>query len=335
MVSPHLARANRGKPSYQQIIMKIGKYGNSVKAKITSNARLFAILTGVMFSCKVSVPQEHDGKSAYINLLAHGGDSAAVAGRYIGLENTINFRDLGGLKTKDGRTVRKGFIYRSDNLSKLETADFGRFNALRIATVYDLRTDHEIKGKEDHLPANVHYLHTPVVQDNAGEIKGLKKRVLNGEITEQQAKDMTARFYADAVTVNIGSVKDILKQITSSNQPVLYHCSAGKDRTGIISALILSVLNVDRQVIVDDFMVSNYYRRGRAEKTLGKAKLGRIIKPKLNMGAVEILSTVDESFINATFNAIDSTYGGMEPFIENQLGINKEARKLLIEKLTD
>jgi protein-tyrosine phosphatase len=315
--------------------MKISKYGNSVKSKITGAAWLSAILAGVMFSCKVSVPQEHDGKSAYSDLLARGGDSATVAARYIGLENTINFRDLGGLKTKDGRTVRKGFIYRSDNLSKLETADFGRFSALRIATVYDLRTDHEIKGKEDHLPADVRYMHTPVVQDNAGEIKGLKKRVLNGEISGQQAKEMTARFYADAVTVNIGSVKDIIKQITSSDQPVLYHCSAGKDRTGIISALILSVLNVDRQVIVDDFMASNYYRRGRAEKTLGKAKLGRVIKPKLNMDAVEILSTVDESFISATFNAIDSTYGGMEPFIENELGIDKVARRVLIEKLTE
>lgn len=300
-----------------------------------SSLGLSVVLAGLMFSCKVSVPAEHDGKAAYNDLTTRGGDSAAVSARYIGLENTINFRDLGGLKTKDGRTVRKGFIYRSDNLSKLETEDFGRFNALRIATVYDLRTDHEIQGKEDHLPANVRYQHTPVVQDNAGEIKGLKKRVLNGEITEQQARDMTAKFYADAVTVNIGSVKNILTQITSSDQPVLYHCSAGKDRTGIISALILSILNVDRQLIVDDFMVSNYYRRARAEKTLGKAKLGRIIKPKLNMDAIEILSTVDESFINATFNAIDSTYGGMEPFIENELGINKVARRILVEKLTE
>lgn len=316
------------------MIMKTSQYGDCIKSRPRAAAWLFTILAGVLFSCKVSVPREHDGSSAYNDLLARGGDSATVAGRYIGLENTINFRDLGGLKTKDGRTVRKGFIYRSDNLSKLETADFDRFNALRIATVYDLRTDHEIEGKEDHLPAHVAYKHTPVVEDNAGEIKGLKKRVLNGEITEQQAKDMTARFYADAVTVNIGNVKNILKQITSSDQPVLYHCSAGKDRTGIISALLLSILNVDRQVIVDDFMVSNYYRRDRAEKTLGKAKLGRIIKPKLNMDAIEILSTVDESFINATFNAIDSTYGGMEPFIENELGINKMARKALIEKLT-
>lgn len=295
---------------------------------------LYLIISTFLISCKVSVPQEHNGQAAYHDLLTRGGDSATVAGRHIGLEHTVNFRDLGGLKTKHGRTVRKGFIYRSDNLSKLETDDFAAFNALRIATVYDLRTDHEIEGKEDRLPANVRYMHTPVVEDNAGEIKGLKKRVLNGEITEQQAKDMTAKFYADAVTVNIGAVKGILKQVTSSEQPVLYHCSAGKDRTGIVSALILSILDVDRQVIVDDFMVSNYYRRARAEKTLGKAKLGRVIKPKLNMDAIEILSTVDESFIRATFSAIDSTYGGIEPFIENELGIDKAARQALRERLT-
>jgi protein-tyrosine phosphatase len=283
----------------------------------------------------VSVPAEHDGTSAYHDLVTHGGDSATVARRYIGMENTVNFRDLGGLKTKDGKTVRKGMIYRSDNLSKLESDQFQQFNALRISSVYDLRTDHEIKGKEDHLPTNVRYRHTPVVEDNAGEIKGLKKRVLNGEITEQQAKDMTAKFYADAVTVHVGATKSILDSITASGEPVLYHCSAGKDRTGIVSALILSILNVDRQVIVDDYMLSNYYRRHRAEKTLGKAKLGRVIKPKLNMDAIEVLSTVDESFILATFNAIDSTYGGIEPFIENQLGIDKATRLKLIAKFTE
>ncbi|GGN12404.1 protein-tyrosine-phosphatase [Dyadobacter beijingensis] len=312
-----------------------GNYKKPSALKSSASIRLFIILAGISFSCKVAVPAEHDGKSAYQDLLQHGGDSATVASRYIGLENTVNFRDLGGLKTRDGRTVRKGLIYRSDNLAKLEDDDFGRFNALRIATVYDLRTDHEIAGKEDHLPANVHYLHTPVVQDNAGEIKGLRKRVLNGEISEQEAKDMTAKFYADAVTVHVAAVKDILKQIINADQPVLYHCSAGKDRTGIVSALILSIVNVDRQIIVDDYMLSNYYRRARAEKKLGKAKLGRVIKPKLNMKAIEVLSTVDESFINATFNAIDSTYGGIEPFIEKELGIDKAARKALVEKFTE
>jgi len=135
--------------------------------------------------------------------------------------------------------------------------------------------------------------------------------------------------------VHVGAVKTILNDITASDQPVLYHCSAGKDRTGIVSALILSILNVDRQLIVDDYMLSNYYRRNRAEKTLGKAKLGRIIKPKLNMDAIEVLSTVDERFIRATFNAIDSTYGGIEPFIKNQLGIDQATRLKLIAKFTE
>ncbi|PSL31345.1 tyrosine-protein phosphatase [Dyadobacter jiangsuensis] len=316
--------------------MNTHPYRNPLLKKLHFRAWwLFAVLGPLMFSCKVSVPAKHDGKAAYHDLLTHGGDSVAVAQRYLGLENTVNFRDLGGLKTKEGRTVRKGMIYRSDNLSKLETKQFDQFNALRIASVYDLRTDHEIEGKEDHLPSNVRYRHTPVVEDNAGEIKGLKKRVLNGEITEQQAMDMTAKFYADAVTVHVGAVKAILNDITASDQPVLYHCSAGKDRTGIVSALILSILNVDRQLIVDDYMLSNYYRRNRAEKTLGKAKLGRIIKPKLNMDAIEILSTVDESFIRATFNAIDSAYGGIDPFIENQLGIDQATRVKLVAKFTE
>lgn len=295
---------------------------------------LSLLLACVAFSCRVSVPKEHDGSAAYAHLLAQGGDSATIAGRLIGLEETVNFRDLGGLQTKDGKTVRQGMIYRSDNLAKLKTGEYSRFSNLRIATVFDLRTDHEIEGKEDQLPEGVRYLHTPVVEDNAGQIAGLKKRVLNGQITEQQALDMTAGFYADAVTAHAGAVKDILNQILRSEQPVLYHCSAGKDRTGIISAIILSILNVDRQLIVDDYMLSNYYRRDRAEKTLGKAKLGRVIKPKLNREAIEVLTTVDERFINATFDAIDKTYGGMEPFIANQLGIDPATRTALIARLT-
>ena len=90
----------------------------------------------------------------YFNLVS-GSDTTVVSNRYIDFENTVNFRDIGGLKTKDGKTIRWGKIYRSDNLSQLETNDFSKFNNMHIKTVYDFRTDHEIKGKEDHLPENV------------------------------------------------------------------------------------------------------------------------------------------------------------------------------------
>lgn len=284
-------------------------------------------------SCKVSVSEIHDGKSAYHQLM-QAGDSAILANRHISFSKTLNFWDIGGLKTKDGKTVRLGKIYRSGNLAELDEDEFAKFSATRIAHVYDLRTNHEIKGKEDHLPPNVQYLHTPTVADNEGEIAQLKKKVINGEISEAMAKDMTTRFYEDAVSVNVNALRDIIKGITDSDEPVLYHCSAGKDRTGIVSALILSILNVDREMIVNEYLLSNYYRNARTEKTLGKAKMGKIIKRKMDLQAVEVLTTVEEGFINATFDTIDKKYGGMDSFIQNQLGIDHKTRAQLIEKFT-
>ena len=284
-------------------------------------------------SCKVGVSENHNGQSAYRQLMQRG-DSAVLAKRYIPFSKTLNFRDIGGIKTTDGKTVRLGQIYRAGNLAELDNDEFGRFNATHIARVYDLRTDHEIKGKEDHLPPNVQYFHTPTVADNEGEIAQLKKKVINGEISEAMARDMTTEFYEDAVSANVNALRDIIKSITESDEPVLYHCSAGKDRTGIVSALILSILKVDRETIVDEYLLSNYYRNAHTEKTLGKAKMGKIIKRKMDLKAVEILTTVDESFINATFNTIDKKYGGMDSFIQNQLGIDQKTRMRLIDKFT-
>ncbi|MCF0065241.1 tyrosine-protein phosphatase [Dyadobacter sp. LJ419] len=294
----------------------------------------YIFIAGVaLASCKVGVADNHNGESAYRQIM-QGGDSAILAKRYVSFNETLNFRDIGGLKTRDGKTVRLGKIYRSGNLAQLDSDEFAKFNATHIARVYDLRTDHEIKGKEDHLPPNVQYLHTPTVEDNAGEIAQLRSRVINGEISEMQGRDMTVKFYQDAVSGNVDALRDIINGITASGEPVLYHCSAGKDRTGIVSALILSILNVDRETIVNEYLLSNYYRNAHTEKTLGKAKMGKIIKRKMDLKAVEVLITVDESFINATFDIIDKRYGGMDSFIQNQLGIDQEARARLVEKLT-
>jgi protein-tyrosine phosphatase len=304
------------------------------RIKIRRWVLVYTALTSLaLASCKVTLSDRHNGKSAYANLSKEG-DASLLEKRHLEFEGTVNFRDLGGVKTTEGRTVKLGKIYRSDHLAGLETREFDKFNALQIGTVYDLRTNHEIKNKEDHLPQHVKYLHTPTVEDNEGEIVKLRDKVINGEISEKQAVEETVRFYEDAVTVHAGSLKTIIQDITASEEPVLYHCSAGKDRTGIVSALILSILRVDRQTIVNEYMLSNYYRKDKAEKTLGKAKLGKIIKRKMDLKAVEVFTTVDESFINATFNAIDKTYGGIEPFIQNQLGIDPATRQRLIDKLT-
>jgi protein-tyrosine phosphatase len=267
-------------------------------------------------------------------MILTGDDTLTVLNRRLDFGKMVNFRDLGGLKTTEGRTVKWGKIFRSDNLSTLKTREFERFNDLNIKTVYDLRTDHEIKGKEDHLPTGVQYVHSPTVKDNEGQIAQLRARVIKGEISEEQATYQTIGFYHDAAAVNMGSLTGIIQQIINSDEPVLYHCSAGKDRTGIVSALILSILRVDRAMIMKEYLMSNYYRRAKTEKMMGKARLARIIKPKLDLKAIRVFMTVDERFLNAFFEVIDNEYGGMDKFIRNQLGIDDDARKQIIEKLT-
>ena len=269
----------------------------------------------------------------YLTVVANG-DTTVITNRQVDFQDVANFRDIGGIKTFDGKTVKWGMIFRSDNLSKLRTDEFDKFSDLNIGTVYDLRTGNEIKGKKDHLPKSTRYLHTPTVKDNGDLLTQLRKKVLNGEITEEESIRLTLKLYQDNVSENLPAVKNLLHQVLFSETPVLYHCSAGKDRTGIVTALILSILHVDKQTIFDEYLLSNFYRREKIEKMLGKAKLAKIIKPHLNLKVIENFMRVDARYLMATFDFIDQNYGGMDAFIKNELQIDKKTQTLLIEKFT-
>lgn len=269
----------------------------------------------------------------YITMIA-GRDTTTLANRHIYFKKVVNFRDVGGLKTTQGKTVKWGKIYRSDNLSQLRASEFDKFNDLRIKTVFDLRTPQEIEGKEDNLPDNVTYVHAPSVLDHGDLLSGMRSKVLNGEVSNEQSAQYMADFYRSIVADNIPALKQLLQTLLSSDEPVLYHCSAGKDRTGITTALILSILKVDRQTIINEYLLSDYYRREKVEKMLTKAKIATVIKPHLGVCVIQNFMSVDERYLNEAFTYIDSNYGGMDAFIKNQLGISDTQREQIIEKLT-
>lgn len=269
----------------------------------------------------------------YFKLL-RGNDTVIVSNRQIYFRQAVNFRDIGGIKTQDGKTVKWGKIFRSDNLSGIRTSEFDKLGDLHIHTVFDLRTIHETKGKEDHLPANIQYIHAPTIKDKADLLTQLKPKVLNGELTEQQSMELTLQLYRDNVSKNLPELRQLMHQILDSSEPVLYHCSAGKDRTGILTALILCVLNVDRETIFDEYMLSNYYRNDKIEKMLGKARLLKVVKPHLNLQVIENFMQVDRRYLNASFEVIDEQYGGVNSFIRDELGISDQQRSAIIHKLT-
>jgi protein-tyrosine phosphatase len=230
--------------------------------------------------------------------------------------------------------VRWGKIFRSDNLAGLKRSEFRKFNDLHIQTVYDLRTANEIKGKEDQLPEHVEYVHFSTVKDNGDLLAQLKSKVLKGEISEEKSIELTLALYKGCVSDNLPAVRELIEKILACDKPVLYHCSAGKDRTGMTTALILSILKVDRKTIMEEYLLSNYYRKEKIEKMLGKVKLAKLVKRNINEKVIENFMKVDEHYLNATFEVIDKKYGGMDQFIKNELKIDDKLRNELISKLT-
>jgi protein-tyrosine phosphatase len=266
--------------------------------------------------------------------IVHQNDTIVVANRQVYFRDVVNFRDIGGIVTTEGRTVCWGKIYRSDNLSKLEKHEFRKLDELGIKTVYDLRTPTEIREKADNLPTNIKYFNTPTVADNGDLLSQMRGRVLRGEISDEESTQLMLALYRSCVSDNIPELRKLIYDLLNADAPELYHCSAGKDRTGVVTALLLSILKVDRDTILKEYMLSNYYRRKKLHNIFYKAKLARVVTPHIGLKAIENFMKVDEHYLNAAFDVIDTQYGGIDNYIQNELGISPELRKKAIEKFT-
>ena len=247
------------------------------------------------------------------------GERFIAAERLIPMENASNFRDLGGIPTKDGRVVKWGKIYRSGKLNSLSDKDIDYFNTLGINTVVDFRDDIEVEKDKTRFPTNreVKRVRTPI-GDRSGNMQAqLKKQVRSADQDTFDSEKFVAdvmRQFVDTFAFQYQPFLDLVA--AEENAPLLYHCTAGKDRTGLGTGLVLAMLGVEKEVIYGDFMMSNYYRNKQINKTLRKSSL--VIKQRV----VQPLVEVKESYIKAAFDAIDKKYGSMDNFLEKEYGLD-------------
>jgi protein-tyrosine phosphatase len=164
-------------------------------------------------------------------------------------EHLHNFRDLGGYRAEDGRIVRRGRLYRSDSLGKLQGEDLLRFQALGVRTVIDLRYPFEIAARgrvpeaEGLTYHNLSIEHRPYIQaDIAADVDAVRF-----------IADRYLEMAQDGV-VEIRQALEILAR--EENAPAVFHCAAGKDRTGLIAALVLALVGVGEEDIVADFALT-------------------------------------------------------------------------------
>lgn len=251
---------------------------------------------------------------------------------HIGIKKVYNLRYLGGIKNSEGKILKDSLIYRSGNLHNLRKSSFDELTRMKINKVIDLRTKQEIAKEPDQLPKNMIYKVYSAFEDKNDEMRNAKQLVLKGKISENDADKRMIKFYTDYVSENPEIIKKIITEILNSDQPILYHCTAGKDRTGIITALILKVLKFDDAVIFEEYLQSNNLRSKIIQKRLNLADNFHFIFPKLDMGIIEKTSWVEQNYLQSAFDEIDKQYGSIDNYIHQVLGISDEQREIYIQK---
>ena len=221
-----------------------------------------------------------------------------------------NFRDIGGAQTAGGKRIHGGMIYRSANPDKISASDIKKLHALDIRTIIDLRAPYENRKKKKVI-SNIETISLPLDFEKTTREKlmpYLYKKDAYDEIDE-----INSSLYIGILDSAIPVFRQVIETLQSAERrPVLIHCQAGKDRTGVICALLQLALGADRQSIVDDYMRSNealipYFRK--------RLRLRRIISlgffPSEN---ILYAITVKEKNIEAVLSRVNDHYGGIEAY---------------------
>jgi protein-tyrosine phosphatase len=231
-------------------------------------------------------------------------------GALIPIEGTLNFRELGGYQNAAGQTVRHGRVFRSDHLSDVTDAGLAAIAALGIRTVVDLRFPTERASKPSRLPEGIRVVQTHPDGMEAANHMGFLERIMNGEVKDYTVDD-AANDYRRMLNDGVGLVVETLSVIADpASGPVLFHCMAGKDRTGIAAALLLRLLGVDDETIQRDYLLTNPYRAAiRVEQMRPVvAAAGSTVE------RVQAMFTANRESLNAAFDEVD-TSGGTEQFL--------------------
>ncbi len=258
-------------------------------------------------------------------------DSAVVSERRIPMQGASNFRDIGGIPTTDGRYTSWGKIYRSDRLESLTDADIDRFRGLDIQQVIDFRNDIEIRKAPDRLPDDFagEYTQVPIVDKEGKAYNELRRRIFLGGERREKAKELFTTVMAEFSDSSATDFKPLFEKLLTTEDPLLYHCTGGKDRTGYATAMILSALGVDKETIINEYLMSNYYRYDKAMSSIEKMRYVGLDKE-----TTANLFMVQKEYIEKVFEIVENDFGGIDKYLTIKFNLTPDKRAALREKYT-
>lgn len=236
--------------------------------------------------------------------------------RALPLDGASNFRDLGGYPAAGGRRTRWRRLFRADHLAALTPADAARLRTLGLARTVDFRALPERAARPYALPGVVQHA-LPIEPAVTRHLHALQRQgqTVTPPVMASLMQDTYRAFVHDNATAFAG----LFAQLLESDAPLVFHCTAGKDRTGLAAALVLLALGVPREVVMQDYLLTNQlYRLPPLQD-----------HPLLPRAAQQVMWGVQRPFLQAALDAIDATPGGMDAWLRRTLALGAPERRRL------
>jgi protein-tyrosine phosphatase len=255
--------------------------------------------------------------------------SARVGFRHLPIHGAPNFRDLGGYTTSDGRVVKWGKLYRTDALNELTDDDQVYLERLGIQRIVDFRIPDEAGDAPDKLPPALRdrYINMPI-GFNEGNYAEFIKKIMSGDTAGMNLDGALEQGNVKFVREFTPVFRDWLQGLVSTaDGSQVFHCTAGKDRTGLASALFLLALGVPEGEVMQDYLASNIYLKEKNEKSLWKMRIFSL--GRADTKGVKPMMEVRQSYLQAAFDTMRQDYGSIDNYLREGLGVDEAFREQL------
>jgi protein-tyrosine phosphatase len=273
------------------------------------------------------VPSSPVGRTFVSVALHDGGPAVVAAERRVAFEGITNFRDLGGYRTADGGWTRWGQVFRADALHFLTADDLARYEMLGMEAVFDLRGETErVEGPNPFPSTWLELLSRPIAETALPSTDGPASA-----LTVDDGERVLSNIYKGMVEHAAPTIGSLLSSLADERgTPAVFHCHAGKDRTGVVAAVLLLALGVDRESILDDYELTGRYRL----RSQQDPSYDRLIASGLAPEAAAAVLTTPRWAMQDALEVIDADYGGIDAWLVEAAGMTTEVVSALRDRLT-
>jgi protein-tyrosine phosphatase len=249
-------------------------------------------------------------------------DRSARLAPALRLAGATNFRSLGGLPAAGGRRIRPHALMRADRLAALTIDDWTTLAGTGIATICDLRSESERAEHPNRTPPLLaaRELHCDIRNDLRAD--PALARLLLDDPTARGAERVMVEIYRRFPAYMGGTLAKLVERLLGGGAPLLVHCSAGKDRTGFVIAMLLHALEVPEELIRQDYLASRTWPGADAHRASLESRLGAFIAPEELPGAVDTVLDVREVYLDAAMGTLHAQFGSVLRYLETAAGVD-------------